>query len=59
MDHMHRESQGDAQHHGGDGHRSAPGMAAQFLPGKGAEQGEHGAIVAPPSRPVPGGRTGS
>ena len=43
---MHREAQRHAQHDRGHGGRAAPGVAAQLVPGKGAQKGgQHGPIV--------------
>jgi hypothetical protein len=45
VDQVHRERQRHAQHHRHHRGRVAPGMVAQFLPGEGAQQGQHAGIV--------------
>ncbi len=49
IDQVDRKRQRHAQRHGKHGGCVAPGMVAQFLPGEGAKQREHG-VLCPPHR---------
>ena len=52
VDQVHRKRQRHPQHHRHHGGGVAPRVVAQFLPGKGAQQGEHGADCAGAARAV-------